>query len=188
MRRIVGVIALACAAGSVVLPSLPETLPAPALLGGCFADDCSGTGSNVFAEQGHMIDENTWESTPYNGTWTEFSGNDYIYFHGAFGGRVPFDCTIYLSVSANPAQDGNNTTIASGNVALVSQQGPDQIMVANGTCSRYFIRVVLYAPPFPPAAGDAGADAGDPDAGDAGDLDASEPDAALDASDASDGI
>lgn len=172
LGRVIAAIAGACVAGSVALPSLTNG-PAPAALVGCFADNCSADGFNVWAEQGRMLDANTWESAPITGGWADFQGADYIYFHGAFGGRTPYAYQIFLSVSANPATDNNSQTPAAGNVVLVSQVGPDQIAVSNGTCSHYYIRVVLFAEPFPPAptpAPDAGdVDASDLDAGDAGD-------------------
>lgn len=155
--RFVLAITAAWVAGSVVLPKSART-PATAALTGCFADDCTADGFSVEWDEGTMIDADTWVSP-----WTKFSGGDYIYFHGNFGGRVPYDYSLHLSVSPDPDHDGNNATLAAGNVVLISQKGPDQIMVTNGTCSEYYIRAVLYAAPVPPAA--PAADAGDLDAG-----------------------
>lgn len=187
MKRAIALVAAGCVAGSVALPSAVTGVPPAAAMLGCFADNCTATGDNVFAEQGHMIDADTWESASYQGEWKPFFGADYIYFHGDFQGRVPYAWDIYISVSAHPELDGNSMTEATGNVALVSQVGPNQIAVTNGTCSKYYVRVVLHAPPAAPPppvdldAGDGGdaseLDAGDPGGGDAGDLDAAEPDA-----------
>lgn len=162
--RMVTAIAMGCVAGSFALPrtgALEHGVPAAAMLAGCFRDDCSPTGSSVEANEGRMVDANTWESAPVDGIWKEFSGADYIYFRGDFGGRQPYAWDVYVSVSANPVRDLNSYTQASGNIALVNGWGPNQIAVSNGTCSQYYVRVVLYAPPFPPPA--PAADAGNVD-------------------------
>ena len=61
---------------------------------------------------------------------------------------------------------GGNFTIAAGNLAEISAAAPDQVVVHNGTCADYFLRVVVEAaaarrrtPHFPSPIPDAGGDA-----------------------------
>ncbi|MBX3212860.1 MAG: hypothetical protein KF850_12555 [Labilithrix sp.] len=148
---------------------------------GCYGRNCEG-GLEVFGAnegEGEMIDEDTWESGPMNGTWLWFPRQrTYIFDLRVLGGRVPYNVYPYISASPDPMTVGPNGTIGSGNLALLSSIGPNRVDVRNDSCSDYYLRLVVEAKPMPPAlpADDGGAEAGtndaggdDADAGDAGD-------------------
>lgn len=159
----------------------------------CQARSCEYSGSDFGRNpgEGRLIDANTWESTPAEGSWLPFPGERYWYFYPPFPKRKIARVNVFISPSADP-NAGSQYTLASGNVAVIRQfadpgnrENPG-ISVGNDTCAEFFVRVVVDA--YPAAAdADASADAGADAAGDAG-ADASTDAAATDsASNASDG-
>jgi hypothetical protein len=174
-RRLIAFAALWAAISGAVL-----------LAPGCYGRNCESLVADTFGTEGgegRMLDENTWESSPQDGSWLWFPRQKYYIFDvHALGGRTPQVVIPYLSAQEAPNK-GGNFTIGAGNLALLSNAIPNRIDVKNDTCSDYYLRLVVIAPGVPPAAGhpdgatsaplDAGAeggdvsdDAGDPDADD----------------------
>lgn len=138
---------------------------------GCYGRNCDG-GVATFGstpDEGRMIDENTWESSPIDGDWLDYPrARTYSLTIPELGGRMPEVIVPYLSAAKNPRATGANFTIGSGNLALLANASPNHIDVINDSCSDYFLRLVVIAKPFPPESTpdasasllDAGADAG----------------------------
>ncbi|MDB4944496.1 MAG: hypothetical protein JWP97_4030 [Labilithrix sp.] len=129
----------------------------------CYAHNCDGD-ADTYGDapgEGHMIDENTWESSPPDGDAIPFTKQRVWYFQiPEFGDRIPYEVTPYISAEQNPIRENGNFTIGSGNLAEQSGLGAGRITIKNNTCADYYIRVVAHAPPRPPVApvnGDAGA-------------------------------
>lgn len=157
---------------------------------GCYGRNCDGS-IEVFGAspgQGYMVDENTWASNRWDEKWLWFPGQRlYVFEIGALGGRTPEKILPYISGSDNPMDGvgGHHFAPAAGNLAEIFWVGPNHIQVKNESCSDYYLRLVLEAPPLPPEipTADAGA------TGDAGTSDASfEGDAASDGGDAEAGL
>lgn len=149
-----------------------------ALAPGCYGRNCEGevTEYGLGPSEGRMLDETTWESSPLDGQWLPFPQQRiWIFDIAAIGDRSPEAVIPYVSAQQNPIAEGGNFTIAAGNLAEVSAATRGRVVVKNGTCADYFLRVwVKAAPPLPggealpsgEATNDAGstADAGDADA------------------------
>lgn len=119
--------------------------------------------------QGSMIDENTWQSNSVDEPWLPFPRQRYYSFDlRALGGRIPHLPLPYVSPSPTPAKDGMDFVVGSGNLAKLLHVGPNRIDVLNDTCSDFYLRLIVEAQPFPPAApADGGADDAPDDAPDA---------------------
>ena len=172
----------------LALAAIPIALIAP----GCQGRECESDGYKDYGYgpgEGHLVDENTWESTPNNATWPAFGPYHTWGFHPiGLEGRDFLLIQVYYSADPDPNDPGKNFSTGSGNGAIVGTDGAGArtIFVTNATCAPTFVRLVVIADPLPPTVPSSdggvsgvigGADAGD--AGDAGiDL--------LDAGDASD--
>jgi hypothetical protein len=154
---------------SVVLVTVGVGMSA-ALTPACYGNECRGDEVDFGSAAeggavGDLADPDTWESTPMDGTWFPYLHERTLHMHfpDVFGGRQPDWFIAYISADPSPnSTDGGhalaNYTPASGNVAKFSGLFPDSITIFNDTCSDYFIRVVVHAPPLG-ANADAGADA-----------------------------
>ncbi|MBX3263503.1 MAG: hypothetical protein KF782_27780 [Labilithrix sp.] len=166
----------------VALGALWAAISAAALAApGCYGRNCEG-GLEVYGAnegEGRMIDEDTWESGPMNGTWLWFPRQrTYLFDLRVLGGRVPYSVEPYIAASPDPMTVGPNGTIGSGNLALLSNVSANRVDVRNDSCSDYYLRLVVKVEPMPPAlpaddgggadagTNDAAADDIDPDAGD----------------------
>jgi hypothetical protein len=136
---------------------------------GCYGRNCEGD-VVVFGKnpgEGRLFSADKWESGPTDGVWLDFPKQRvWIFDLHELGGRTPAIVTPYVSAQADPVHElGGNFTIAAGNLAEISGAVPDQVVVHNGTCADYFLRVVVEAPPRAPEASlpspipDAGGDA-----------------------------
>jgi len=138
---------------------------------GCYGRNCEGDVATygALAGEGRMIDETTWESSPPDGTWLPFPRQRFYRFElGALGGRTPVKVLPYVSSDPQPNRTGRDQTVASGNLTLIYNLGPNRVDVKNDSCSDYFLRLVVDVPPFPPGPGaampevrEAGVDAAD---------------------------
>ena len=163
MTRLLVLSALAGAAGAVLLPR--PGAPPVAALASCLANTCNSPDVHVASAQGRFVDADTWESSHIEGEWSEFFGGETLYLDPDFGGRIPYKIDVFVGVSPQPQVDGTAFAQAAGNIALQSQYSPNHVAVKNGTCSKYYARVIVYAEPVPPPAPPADvSDAGDPDA------------------------
>ena len=165
--------------------AIPIVLIAP----GCQGRECESDGYKDYGYgpgEGHLVDQNTWESTPNNATWLPFGPYHLWGIHPVgLEGRDLVLIQVYYSADPDPNDPGNNFTTGSGNGATMSVS-PDSrtVFVSNGTCAPTYLRVVIVADPLPPTvpSDDGGVSGviGIDDAGDAGAIDL------LDAGDASD--
>jgi hypothetical protein len=136
-----------------------------ALFSGCYGHICDGDvqvyGRN--AGEGRLLSADLWESGPINGTWLAFpKQRAWIFDLTSLGSdRLPQVIVPYVSADS----DGSSYTIAAGNLAEQSQVANGRVVIKNGTCADYYLRVVVEAAPRPPLAAaatpaDAGAEAG----------------------------
>jgi hypothetical protein len=124
---------------------------------GCYGENCNATSGAYGREpgEGRMIDANTWESSPIDGKWLHFPSQHIWYFDvPAWGDRKPFNVLPYIS----PVEDPNvfhperapqNFTSGGGNLTELSGVDTNRLVVRNGTCAEYFLRVVVELPPKP---------------------------------------
>ena len=128
---------------------------AVAFASGCYGHTCDGE-VTVFGKnpgEGRLFSADKWESGPIDGLWLDFpKQRAWIFDLHALGGRVPAVVTPYVSAQADPVHESGNFTIAAGNLAEISAVAPDQVVIHNGTCADYYLRVVVEAPPIAPSA------------------------------------
>ena len=122
-------------------------MSAVALASGCYGHTCDGD-VQVFGKnpgEGRLFSADKWESSAIDGVWLDFPKQRAWIF--------------------DLHELGGNFTIAAGNLAEISGVAPDQVVVHNGTCADYYLRIVVEAPPRAPNASvptpipDAGSDA-----------------------------
>ena len=157
------------------------------LMPGCFGRECDGdeqswgpprdvyrAASNAGPDaalldprmmQGHLVDDNTWESNAINDDWLSYlHARAWHFYYPQLGGRQPDQITAYISANVNPNKTNDTMTAGGGNVAKFIGVLPDVATVKNDTCADFFVRVVVHVPPYvdagTPAATDAGSDAG----------------------------
>jgi hypothetical protein len=150
---------------------------------GCYGRNCEGGFETYGTDpgQGRMLDENTWESNPQDGTWLPYPRQRYYIFDiRALSGRTPQEILPYLSAQADP-KAGGNFTLGAGNLALLSNASPNRIDVRNDSCSDYFLRLVVKVSPLPPTATPAGDASDDEDASATTDREGGLADAGVDA-------
>jgi hypothetical protein len=126
---------------------------------GCYGRNCEGDamGYGSLPGQGRMLDDTTWESSPIDGAWLHFPRQRYYFFDiPELGGRLPSVVIPTLSAVQVP-DDGGDSTLGAGNIALLLNYHPNHVEVKNDTCSDYYLRLVILVPPLPPSNGDAGA-------------------------------
>ena len=170
-------------AGWLLVAAIPVTLFAP----GCQGRECESIGFTDYGYgpgEGHLVDANTWESTPNNATWPSFGPYQTYVFHPiGLEGRDLLSVITYVSADPDPNGPGHNYALASGNLAEIGVASDSRsVFITNATCDPHFIRVVIQAGPAQPnpfggvdsggaAPSDAGDDSGvvDLDAGDGGD-------------------
>jgi hypothetical protein len=120
---------------------------------GCYGRNCEGDTMSFGAEpgQGDMIDVNTWESSPADSEWIAFPRQRYYIFDlRALGGRTPELVLPYIAAQKTPNDGTGNATLGAGNLALILNQSSNRVDIKNDTCSDYYIRLVVTAPPVPP--------------------------------------
>ena len=156
-RRVVAIVAL----WTIVMVAV-------SFASGCYGHNCDGDvqifGRN--AGEGRLLSPDVWESSPIDGVWIPFPRQRaWVFEIHEFGDRVPFEVSPYVSAQADPNHEpGGNFTNGAGNLAEISGIDKGHVVVRNGTCADYFLRVVVEAAPRPPTASipettDAGGDA-----------------------------
>jgi hypothetical protein len=110
------------------------------------------------------IDDNTWQTGPFDGTWLPFNGGDTYWINPVMnfdGGGPPFTGPyngIQILVSPDPQPNpGSNFAIASGNIAEVATvwdpTGKFDVgfRVTNATCAPYYLwlQITRHLPPAP---------------------------------------
>jgi len=139
-RRVVALVAL----WAVVMISV-------GFASGCYGHNCDGN-VLVFGHnpgEGRLLSPDVWESNPIDGVWLDFPRQRaWIFDLHDLGDRVPQIITPYVSAQADPQHEpGGNFTVAAGNIAELSGVQNDQVVVHNGTCADYFLRVTVEAAP-----------------------------------------
>lgn len=120
-----------------------------AALAGCYGNICdpSFVRYGRAAGEGRLLDEDTWESNPVEGTWLAFPRQRVYEFDlSALGDRTPQLIVPYISAEPN----GASHTIGAGNLAELSSVTRARATVKNGTCADYYLRLVAVAPPRAP--------------------------------------
>jgi hypothetical protein len=117
---------------------------------GCYGHNCDGD-IQVFgrnAGEGRLLSADLWESSPVDGVWLDFPKQRlWIFDLHDLGDRVPQVIIPYVSAQADPSHEGGNFTIAAGNLAEISGVGNNQVVIHNGTCADYFLRLTVQAAP-----------------------------------------
>lgn len=127
---------------------------------GCLASTVAP--SDACCEQGHMLDENHWESTLQNADWLPFQSYEMLSLHyGAFtGAREPDQALSFIFIAPAPPEGPDApfpdaplpeggfdpTTLASGNDGEWDHMGPRDAVVENATCAATVVRVVIGFP------------------------------------------
>lgn len=138
---------------------------------GCYGHNCEGDVQTFGRNEGEgrLLSADTWESSAYDGAWLAFPRQRvWIFDLTKLGNdRAPVEVIPYVSAQANPIAEQGNLTIAAGNLAEQSGIGNGQVVIKNGTCADYFLRLYVAAAPRPPSTSlppstnsDAGVDAG----------------------------
>jgi len=125
-----------------------------ALVPGCYGDNCSGELKTygVNAGEGRMVDENTWESNAIDGKWLAFPrARQYVFDLHELGDRQPTIVIPYLATAEEPIRLGTNFTIGGGNLSEILGVTRSSVAIRNGTCSDYFLRLVVIAAPRAPS-------------------------------------
>jgi hypothetical protein len=139
-----------------------------ALAPGCYGHNCDGDVKSfgTAPNEGRLVNADTWESGPIDGPWLPFPHQRiWIFDLHELGDRTPDLPVAYVSANLDPDHEGANFVQGGGNLTELSSPEKGKLVVKNGTCADYYLRLVVQASPFPPAAP---ADASAPDASDAG--------------------
>lgn len=124
-----------------------------ALLAGCYGHTCDGDSVRYGrgANEGRLVDPNTWESSAVDGPWLPFPHQRlYDVDLAALGDRAPALVVPYVSASQSPYAIGDNFTVGGGNLTEISGATKGHVSVRNGTCADYYLRLVVVAPPLAP--------------------------------------
>ena len=126
---------------------------AVAFASGCYGRNCDGSVA-VYGHdpgEGRLLSADLWESSPVDGIWLDFpKQRAWIFDLHDLGDRVPQVITPYVSAQADPVHEGGNFTIAAGNLAEISGVQNNQVVIHNGTCADYFLRLTVEAAPRAP--------------------------------------
>ena len=125
---------------------------APLLLGGCdfftslgpsSCDRSASSNEPVRYTEG-TVDNGTYQSSPPDG--------EQLYVPGGMRYRIehklgtePISWDLYLSFSQYGTADGGTLAAAAGNQAEVVEVDANHLVVVNGSCSTYWLRVVAEA-------------------------------------------
>ncbi len=159
-------------ASVAALVALWAVVVAGALLGsGCYGRNCEGDNFTYGQNEGEgrLAGPDLWESGPVDGEWLPFPKQRLLKFdlRRTLGNRTPTLIVPYVSAQQNPFKDGANFVPGAGNIVEIFFATDGQVIVHNGTCADYYIRLVVQAPPLAPQPADPNANANE-DATDAG--------------------
>jgi hypothetical protein len=118
---------------------------------GCYGHNCDGDVQTFGHDpgQGELLSADLWESSPIDGVWLDFPrARLWIFDLHDLGDRTPQVIIPYVSAQANPNNEpGGNFTSAAGNLAEISGVANNQVVIHNGTCADYFLRLTVQAAP-----------------------------------------
>ncbi len=158
------------------------------MLAGCFGRGCDPSFFDWGGHpgEGQMIDPDTWESNPLDGTWLPLPHQGHL--RALYAGPVPRSprtpewVQVYISPSDHPITNDPpaSFTPSGGNLSKLfyfparvvetdaGKPRPDVLEVWNDSCSDYYARIIVHASESTrPAAEDGGIDES-VDSGDAG--------------------
>lgn len=130
-------------------------MAATCLASGCYGRNCQGISTTYGRApgEGRLLDADTWESSPVDGEWLDFSQQRVWFFDiQALGGRTPDIIIPYVSAQEAPFADQGNFVIGAGNIAEISSATKGSVAIKNGTCADYYLRLVVKASPRAPNA------------------------------------
>ncbi|MEO7111169.1 MAG: hypothetical protein ABI183_12090, partial [Polyangiaceae bacterium] len=136
----------------LAVAAIPLTLAMP----GCQGRECESDGYKDYGYgpgEGHLVDANTWETTPNNAPWIAFGPYHLWGMHPVgLEGRDILNVNVYYSADANPNNTpGSNYTIGAGNGADQQISADSRtVLISNATCAPNYVRVVIQADPLPP--------------------------------------
>lgn len=128
---------------------------ATCLASGCYGRNCQGitTSYGRVPGEGRLLDADTWESSPVDGQWLDFSQQRIWFFDiSALGDRTPDLIIPYVSAESAPFPEQGNFVIGAGNIAEISSATKGSVVLKNGTCADYYLRLVVKTSPRPPNA------------------------------------
>lgn len=139
------------------------------LVPGCFTANCEGSVESYGRKEneGRLIDENTWESTPVDGEWLYFPHQRFWDFDlRLLGEREPSVIIPYVSANPRPILTNDTFVVGAGNIVEITAATKGRVVLKNGTCADYYVRLVVQSSPRPAVldAGSAAPDATTPDA------------------------
>ena len=118
---------------------------------GCYGHNCDGSLLVYGREpgEGRLLSADLWESNPIDGVWLDFPRQRvWVFDLHDLGDRIPQVIVPYVSAQADPNHEaGGNFTVAAGNLAEISGVQNNQVVIHNGTCADYFLRVTVEAAP-----------------------------------------
>jgi hypothetical protein len=114
------------------------------------ACDCDHEQGSPVLFNGGTTQDGLYQTSDWQGPWLHFpGGRRYVLQHGL--GRSPTQITPYLAFHEYPldggdAEDaGSSLSPGSGDTSLIERVDSQQIVIRNGTCSEFFLRVVARA-------------------------------------------
>jgi hypothetical protein len=142
---------------SVLLCFCATVLAVPVGLPACFQEQCIrklATQREMQVKEGTMLDADTWQSSAEQDDWLAFDGALEWQLFLPFQGRDLESVQVFISAQKS-ARDENGTVrsfaLATGSLAEIAfvqsdrPENPAQLFVRNGTCAKYFVRVVAKA-------------------------------------------
>ena len=142
-KRLIAVVTLWC----VVMVAIGS-------VSGCYGHNCDGNVVTFGHDpgEGRLLSPDLWESNPIDGVWLDFPRQRaWIFDLHDLGDRIPEVITPYVSAQKDPQHEpGGNSTIAAGNLAEISAVTNNQVVIHNGTCADYFLRLTVQAAPRAP--------------------------------------
>lgn len=127
---------------------------------GCMTHNCDPSTTTLDADAGVLTPTNDgfafWSSSPLEGPWLPFNGNETIQVTLPTGYVVAEPPSYWVGTSANPGPGGGTWTTASGQLGegsnlVVTDGGFD---LNSGDCTNYYVYVTV--PLVKQASGDAG--------------------------------
>jgi len=122
----------------------------------CNTHDCDPSAADWGLEpgqEGELLDSTHWESSPINGTWIDYKGQEALtlHFEKFFPNCVvPEPPLVYLSPDESPyeaSDNGGNFAPSAGNIGEIFPSPiPGQVTIFNNSCAEYYAYVIVTCP------------------------------------------
>lgn len=122
------------------------------LVPGCFTANCEGSSESWGRREneGRLVDENTWESTPVDAEWLYFPHQRFWDFDlRLLGEREPSVIIPYVSANPRPIVTNDPFVVGAGNIVEITAATKGRVVLKNGTCADYYLRLVVQSSPRP---------------------------------------